>query len=295
MAASGGPGVKFITGEEIPEDYGRWLIHGPQGSGKTTLAGTIAEAGKTLIVDLTGEKGIRSLRGAAFWKNITVARPQSVTELDDLFWWLNAGNHDYVAVVIDSLTSVQKMAMRFLLGHSETAVREIKQGTAPADMRTWGQALDVMVDTATFWYGLADGQRARPMHVVMTAQTKIKEDEIAGITFRDPDVQKGALSIVLAAPDYILYTDVEDNLDAMSDDSLPPVNHIVRFGSHPGYRTKARLPFNLRGKIPPILGRKSATSLVSLSRALGIGGVPAAPKRAAAAPAAAEATTASKQ
>ena len=276
------PGVDFLDSADVPSDYGRWLIHGPQGAGKTTLASTIAGAGKTLFVDFTGEKGIRSFQGAPYAKNITVARPSSITALDDLFWELDKGDHDFNAVVLDSLTAVQKMTMRYLLGHDETAVREIKQGTAPADIRTWGQSLDIMVDTATFWYGLADGDRKHPMHVVMTAQTKITEDEDSGTTTRTPDVQKGALSITMAAPDYIVYADVEENMDALGDDSEPPVRHIVRFGSHPGYRTKARLPHNLRGKLPPILGRKNPADLVQLSRVLGVGGIPAARKKAAA-------------
>lgn len=242
----------------------------------TTLASTIAECGKTLFIDLPGEKGVRSFRGAPYEKNIDVIRPKSITALDDIFWELNRGNHNYVAVVIDSLTSVQKTAMRFLLGHDETAVREIKQGTAPADIRTWGQALDIMVDTATFWYGLADGQRGHPMHVVMTCQTRISENEETGAIQRVPDVQKGALSIVLASPDYVVYTDVEQNLDALSDESLPAVNYIVRFGANPDYRTKGRLPYNLRGKVPPVLGRgKTPPSLVTLGRLLGVGGMPA--------------------
>lgn len=273
------PGVQMMGSDDVPDDRGRWLIHGPQGTGKTTLASTIAESGPTLFVDFTGEKGIRSFKGAPYAKNITIARPSSITALDDLFWELDKGNHGFEAVVLDSLTSVQKMAMRYLLGHDETAVREIKQGTAPADMRTWGQALDIMVDTATFWYGLADGDRAHPMHVVMTAQTKVLEDEMTQTVMRNPDVQKGALSIVCATPDYILYTDVEENMDHMSDDSEPPVRHIVRFGTHPGYRTKARLPHNMRGKVPPILGRKNPVNLTSLSRLLGIGGVPAKKQR----------------
>lgn len=265
-------GVDFVENGDA-HDYGRWLIHGPQGSGKTTLASTIAGLGKTLFLDFVGEKGTRSFQGAPHAKNIDVARPQSITALDDLFWRLDRGEHDYAAVVIDSLTSVQKMTMRYLLGHDETAVREIKQGTAPADIRTWGQALDIMVDTATFWFGLADGNREHPMHVVMTAQTKIVEDD-DGDSVRIPDVQKGALSITCAAPDYIVYCDVEENPDHIVDDSVEPVNHIVRFGSHPGYRTKARLPYHLRGKVPPILGRKQPTNLATLSRLLGVGGAP---------------------
>lgn len=260
--------------DALGADWGRFLIHGPQGSGKTYLSSTIAEAGKTLFIDLTGEKGTRSIQGSPYAANIEVIRPPSVTALDDVFWELKKGDHGYSAVVLDSLTALQKMVMRFLLGHDETAVREIRQGTAPADIRTWGQALDVMTDTATFWYGLADAQNDNPMHVVMTAQTKIVEDE-SGDVRRTPDVQKGALSITLAAPDYILYTDVEDNIDAIGDDSLDPVHHIVRFGSNPEYRTKARLPYQMRGKIPPVLGRNQATSLTTLGRVLGIGGIPA--------------------
>lgn len=267
-------GITTSGVDELQDDYGRWLIHGPQGAGKTVLASTIARLGKTLFIDTVGEKGTRSFRGADYAKNIDVIRPTSITQFDDIFWELDKGQHDYRAVVVDSLTGIQKMTMRYLLGHDETAVREIKQGTAPADIRTWGQALDVMVDTATFWYGLADGNRAAPMHVVMTAQTKVIENEESGHTERMPDVQKGALSITLAAPDYIVYADVEENMDALSDESLPPMHHIARFGSHPGYRTKARIPVPLRGKMPSILGRKNPPDLAALSRVLGIGGVP---------------------
>lgn len=271
-------GVDIIPVDAVSADYGRWLIHGPQGSGKSTLAATIAEVGKTLFIDLTGEKGIRSIQGSPAAANIDVIRPSSVTELDDLYWALADGKHDYEAVVIDSLTALQKMSMRFILGHSETAVKEIRQGTSPADMRSWGQTLDIMTDTAVFWYGMADANRAKPLHVVMTAQTKMLEDEDTGNIHRSPDVQKGALSILLAAPDYVVYTDTEENLDHLSDESLPPVHHIVRFGANPAYRTKARLPYKLRGKMPSVLGRKQPVSLMSLSRILGIGGTPASVK-----------------
>jgi len=260
--------------DSMASDYGRWLIHGPQGTGKTSLAASVGEIGKTLFIDLTGEKGTRSIQNAPWSRNITVVRPPSVTALDDVFWALAKGDHDFVAVVLDSLTALQKMVMRYLLGHDETAVREIKQGTSPADVRTWGQALDVMTDTATFWHGLADGDRASPMHVVMTAQTKVTEDEASGLRFRTPDVQRGALSITLAAPDYVLYTDVEENMDHLSDPSVPPVTHIVRFGANPEYRTKARLPYNLRGRIPTVLGRRQPCTLLQLSTVLGIGGLP---------------------
>jgi energy-coupling factor transporter ATP-binding protein EcfA2 len=276
-------GLDLMGADDLPPDYGRWLIHGPQGSGKTTLAATIAALGPTLFLDLTGEKGVRSFQRAPYSSNITVVRPTSITALDDVYWQLAAGGHPYRCVVLDSITAAQKMTMRYLLGHDETAVREIRKGVAPADMRTWGQSLDVMTDVGIFWFGLADGQRPQPIHVVFTAQTKVNEDDFGNIS-RSPDVQKGALSLMMASPDYILYTDVEENPDALADDSQAPVHHIVRFGANPDYRTKARLPYDLRGKIPPILGRRRPTSLAELSRVLRMGGVPEAPALPAAEP-----------
>lgn len=269
-----------------PPDYGRWMVHGAQGTGKTTLASSIATLGKTLFLDMVGEQGTRSFQGAPWEPNIDVLRPSSVTELDDIYYELAAGNHPYAAVVVDSLTSVQKSAMRFLTGAEETAVREIKRGTAPTSIQQWGQSLTIMTDLATFWYGLADGTRAKPLHVVMTAQTKVKDDEVSGSSRRQPDVQQGALSMVLAAPDYVLYTDLADNPMAGADPSQPAALHIVRFGPHPGYATKARVPVDLRGKIPSILGTEGPVSLGDLSRVLRVGG---APRRRATPPAAAPA------
>lgn len=266
-------GFPVVEVEDLPRDYGRFLIHGAQGSGKTLLASTIAKLGPTLFIDLNGEKGVQSFRGESYTKNIHVIRPDSITALDDIYNFLaDPDKHEFVAVVVDSLTSVQKMTMRYLQGHEETAVSEIRKGVAPADQRTWGQALDVMNDIAIFWHGLADGNRPRPMHVVMTAQTKILEDEVNQVRSRMPDVQRGALSITLAAPDYILYTDQEPDMENIGEDGTPATRHVVRFGSHPGYRTKARVPVHLRGKIPSILGRKTPPDLAALSRKLEIGG-----------------------
>ena len=168
----------------------------------------------------------------------------------------------------------------------ETAVREIKQGTAPADQRTWGQALDVMTDTAVFWYGLADGNRKEPMHVVMTAQVKMVDDEINGGVRRSPDVQRGAQSIIRATPNYIVYAETEEDLDSSGNDEGPTTKHIVRFGTDPEYGTKARIPYNLRGKVPSVMGRDKPVTLEKLSRFLGIGGVP--PRQAAKQPAASD-------
>lgn len=270
-------GLTLYGTDSIGDDYGRFLLHGSQGSGKTYLASTIAALGKTLLVDLRGERGTRSYLGTPWARNIQVIRPKSIQQMDDIFYALDRGEGDFKAVILDSLTGVQKMTMRFLLGHSETAVREIAQGVAAADQRTWGQALDIMSDIPTFWYSLADAERPNPMHVVLTAQTKVTQDEVNNSISRTIDVQRGAQSITLAAPDYVMFCESESDYENTDKDGNPAERHVARFGNDVEYRIKARVPAHLHGRIPPVLGRKAPLSLVSLGRTLGIGGIPAAP------------------
>src|SRR3546814_16977413 len=95
---------------------------------KSYLASTIAQIGKTLFVDMRGERGPRSFLGTPWAKNITVVRPKPIKQLDELFYALDRGEGGFKAVVLHSLTGVQKMTMRFLLGHSATGVREVGAG-----------------------------------------------------------------------------------------------------------------------------------------------------------------------
>src|SRR3546814_20325327 len=119
---------------------------------------------------MRGERGPRSFLGTPWAKNITVVRPKSIKQLDELFYALDRGEGGFKAVVLDSLTGVQKMTMRFLLAHSETAVRENGQGVAPPDQRTWGQAPDIITDITTFSSTLADADRTNTMNLLPTAQ-----------------------------------------------------------------------------------------------------------------------------
>jgi hypothetical protein len=269
------PGLKCCSLKDLGEDYLAALIYGYQGSGKTRLASTIASVGPTLFIDLAGEHGVRSFQNSPYADNIRVIRPSSITELDDIYWKLAGGNHPFVAVVIDSLTAAQKLALRFLQNYDETVVREIMRGVDPPNMRVWGQSLEIMNDIATYWCALADADRDHPMHVVFTAQVKTIENDVEGVIERLPDVQKGAVSVTLAAPDYILWTQAESNPLAEGDETQSSVLYTVRFGAHPGYRTKARIPYDLQGKLPGILGKNGqSTDLVRLGQVLRIGGMP---------------------
>lgn len=270
MAALSIPGVQITPSQEMKPDRMRALVHGFPGSGKTHLASTIAQLGHTLFIDLVGEKGGLAYKGAEWEKNIDIVRPKSVTELEAIYKALAKGGHDYQAVVLDSLSASQKSAERFVLGYDESTVAEIKKGRSGPDMRTWGNILNIMTDTCTFWMSLADGNRPNPIHVVFTCQTKGHEDD-EGNTRLYPDVSKGSRAIAMATPDYVLFTDFEEV--ASEDGSGLVMKHVVRIGPDMRYATKARIPVNMHGKIPNILGlaeNSPPLSLATLAKTLGI-------------------------
>src|SRR3546814_13498048 len=102
-------GLTLYGTDQIGDDYGRFLLHGSQGSGKSYLASTIAYIGKTLFVDMRGERGPRSLLGTPWAKNLTVVRPKSIKQLEELFYALDRGEVGFKAVLLDILTGVPKI------------------------------------------------------------------------------------------------------------------------------------------------------------------------------------------
>lgn len=259
-------GLKITPAKGKQPDRLKMLLHGPQGAGKSYLASSIAELGKTLFIDFVGEEGTDSFRGTPWEGNIDIVRPDSIVDLEPLYKDLARGDHDYEALVLDSLTAAQKSAMRMLLGYEEDAMSELRKGKAGPSMQSWGMLLEIMTDIATFWYALASNTRPRPLHVVMTAQTKPLEDDL-GETRLCPDVSKGSRSVVMATPSYVGYCDFEP---VYNDEGEEELRHVLRLGPSTRFATKARIPVPLQKKIPATLGLGAPLRLASLVKALGI-------------------------
>jgi len=226
--------------DDIQPDKLKMLLHGNQGHGKTTLALSIAEKCKTVVVDLPGEKGLKSIKSVPYSKNIKVIRPKEVGQLDDIFWDLQTDSGPVKgteAVVLESASAYQKMVLRMLMDNPENKVRAIDKSVRMADQQTWGKALEFMTDLCTFWYGLADITSANPMHVIFTCQTKRVENEETGELVAMPDVSAGSRGPLLANPDYIGYCYVERDYET-DDPDEEKWTYKVRFGPHETIATK---------------------------------------------------------
>jgi hypothetical protein len=225
--------------EEMGSDKLKLLLHGAQGHGKTTTALSIAEVCKTVVIDLPGEKGLRSVKQVPYSKNIKVIRATSTDQLTEIFWDAQTANGPFKAadaVVLESASSYAQMAIRKILDVPEDSVRPIGKSLKAMEIQHWGMLLGYMTDLATFWYGLADITSPNPLHVIFTCQSKRVEDEDTGEVRVTLDVSEGSRGPLLANPDYIGYCFVEKGLS--QDVTKEAWEYKVRFGPHDTIATK---------------------------------------------------------
>lgn len=240
----------IIDLDDSGPDKFKGLFHGPQGAGKTTLATSIAETCKTVVIDLPGEKGIKSIKKMPYSKNIKLLRPTSTDQLTEIFWDLQTDDGPVKgaeAVVLESASAYSQMCIRKILGIPEDTVRPIGQSVKGMQIQDWGTLLAYMTDLATFWYGLADGTTANPLHVIMTCQSKRVLDEDTGEWKVTLDLSEGSRGPVLSSPDYIGYCFIEPG---ESDDPEKEVwEYKVRFGPHDTISTKVHEDVEVNEKL----------------------------------------------
>lgn len=250
-----------IRSQPYVPDRGRALIHGQPGTGKTTLAASIAAAGQTLFLYVQGEEGIGSLNGHPHEDNLKIHRLQSIPELMSLYDELYKGDHDFEAVVIDSVSALQTMWKKHLLG----LPLDQPSGERPAtDYAFWGALADGFNDFFTFWYGLASSRSLKPIHVVMTSQTKALEDA-EGDTKMQPDLHKGPLAPALSRPDQILYTHMREH-----PEDWDRQQHVVRLKPGHNVSAKTRCSAAIAEKLPEVA---STISLPAYFKQVGVAGV----------------------
>ena len=151
------------------EDYLAMLIYGRGGMGKTTFG---ASSGlKTIVIDF-GEKGTLSVKKQP---NVFVYRVQFWSELDWIYWYLKSGKHDYKVVVLDTVSSMAKIGMKWVLG--DDASRDANRDPLMPTKQSWGK-LGQLLGTAF------DNWRNLPMHVIFNAHERstTTEDEDTGGT-----------------------------------------------------------------------------------------------------------------
>jgi hypothetical protein len=152
------------------------ILYGASGAGKTALAGSAQECEATspvLFIDV--DSGTATLQG----KDIDIVRPRSWKDIQKIYEFLLTENTHYKAVIIDSLSEMQK---KFSMG---TILGEIKDGgdsyndlgSTPVPTRQdWMKTGDQMRKLIRAFRDLAYNEREDGrVHVIMIALEKSDE------------------------------------------------------------------------------------------------------------------------
>lgn len=140
------------------EDYLRFLIYGYPKKGKTRLC---ASAPDVLLVDIN-DKGTSSTRRDT---NPNVFPVSTWSDINDLYWFLESGDHQYKTVALDGITGMQTLCMNFVLGEEKSldASRDPDLPRGP----TWQKASQMMKTQITNYRNL-------PMNVIFTALVRVR-------------------------------------------------------------------------------------------------------------------------
>lgn len=176
-----------IVSVDDSDEYVNILIYGRNGMGKTRFAGS---GPKCLICDVR-EEGTRSVKGTGS-KKFPV---NTWNDIGDIFWYLKSGNHDYESVAIDTITALNALCLKHVMGQAED--RDPSRETGLADQRTYGRAGNLMREILLEFRGL-------PMHVIFLAQERvIKDEDTDEPILHTPDLPAGSRGTAMGCVSFI--------------------------------------------------------------------------------------------
>lgn len=179
---------KRIVPIEEAEMYLKILAYARNGQQKTRFACTAPKP--ALLLDMN-EKGTRSARHQ---HGVDVLHVKSWADITYAYWFLKAGNHKYVSVILDTLTGMQQICIKQILKEGED--RDPTKDPKTMSQREWGKLAELMKGQLLDFRNL-------PLHVVFTAQERTVDDPETETRERVPDLSPGSRATATACVDII--------------------------------------------------------------------------------------------
>ncbi len=157
-------------------------IFGKGGVGKTSLLATMP--GKGLIIDIPQVEGGTSVLSGHEHIRVFPSGGEPVTwdDLDKVYKYLQAGQHEFKWYAIDTITATQELAKRKTLTE-----RDLSADPRIVSMQDWGKIGELQKD---LFYRF----RSLPMHGIFLGQEKLRGGGEDGALEYQPDISPSALS-----------------------------------------------------------------------------------------------------
>jgi len=241
------PPVASLESRIVPVDEtSEWpsiAVYGRSGTGKTTFAGTTP---KPLLILDVNDRGTISVKGQPETYVLPIEKWE---DFEEAYWYLKSGNHNFQSVAIDTLTQLQDLAIRQVVGDesSDTIISRRAWGTVSALMKTW---------ILNF--------RDLPLNKIFICQDRLTTSDEENDTDPEmiapevgPALSPSVARTLNAAVDVIGQTFIRERLTTVKtksggEKSKVVVEYCMRIGPHARYLTKIRRE-NPGTKLPPVV------------------------------------------
>lgn len=204
--------------------------YGKQGRGKTTFAGT---APNPVILDFN-ERGTLSIRG----KGIQGWRIEEWERVEEVYWYLHSGEHNFETVVWDTGTQAADVCLEWVLGVQS---QYDSSAGVMVSRQDWGNMSKHMKYWITKFRNL-------PMHKIFLFQEKsLDEDDVdEGSPLVVPMVSPAVRETVCAAVDIIARFEYVEKKKKVGKGDRERIKRVptyrMRIGPSATYHTKFRTP-----------------------------------------------------
>lgn len=241
----------------------RFLIYGRQKKGKTTF-GLSAGIEHTLVLDPESGTDEMVAKNPHRW---AIDRWEDIA---DAYEFIRAGNHPYKWVVIDSLTRMNNMALKYVMKLQEE--RSLERIPGLVQQRDYGKSGELMKDMIIMFH------RMNHMGVVYTAQERMveasdsddeDEDAEGSTAAYVPDLPKAVKNMVTSIVDVIgrIYVvRIEDPNDAEKTVAQRRlwIGESTKYDT--GYRSDYVLPDMVKNPTVPKLIRLTRTGKATAAK-----------------------------
>lgn len=200
---------RIALATEVP-DFLNMMVWGRVKSGKTLFACTgpkpivlMAERG-ALVVRNDPRVQLFPVRKS---KDRILYRPMRWKDTYDFLHYLRYGDHDRETAVVDTMSALTRVGMRFI--NRDEEARDDARAPGTTDQRTWGRLATLITE---FMEDIEEICATRGMHLIYTSQERVLNEEKAEQMGVDciPDFTPQIRAFVTAQPSILARTFIEE-------------------------------------------------------------------------------------